>query len=72
MTMSREGHGVASLSLGFAEEDLTRKQLMPAEPDGFEIPVEIRLFRSSDCRNHAADELWTRVSSRGNDTVKWW
>ncbi|QRM31845.1 LysR family transcriptional regulator [Microvirga sp. VF16] len=63
MTMAREGHGIAWLPFGLAEEDLTRGRLVRAGPDSFDIPVEVRLFRSPDCRNHAADELWGRLST---------
>lgn len=65
MTMAREGHGIAWLPLGLAEEDVTRKRLVRAGPDSFDIPVEIRLFRSPDCRNHAADALWERILEQG-------
>ena len=58
LTMAREGHGVAWLPLTLAEEDLTRARLVRAGPERFDIPIEIRLFRSFDCRNHVADELW--------------
>jgi len=63
MTMAREGHGLAWLPLGLAEEDLARGRLVRAAPESLDIPVEIRLFRSPDCRNHAADELWERIGS---------
>jgi DNA-binding transcriptional LysR family regulator len=61
MTMAREGHGIAWLPLGLAEEDLARTRLVRAGPDSLDIPVEIRLFRSPDCRNHAADDLWSHL-----------
>jgi LysR family transcriptional regulator, hypochlorite-specific transcription factor HypT len=61
MTMAREGHGIAWLPLGLAEEDLARTRLVRAGSSSFDIPVEIRLFRSPDWRNHAADELWNRL-----------
>ena len=62
MTMAREGHGVAWLPQTLADEDLTRARLIRAGPKLFDVPVEIRLFRSLDCRNRAADELWRRLS----------
>ncbi|GJE41227.1 LysR family transcriptional regulator [Methylobacterium soli] len=62
MTMAREGHGVAWLPRTLAEEDLSRGRLVRAGPEQFDIPIEIRLFRSPDCRNHAADELWSHLS----------
>jgi DNA-binding transcriptional LysR family regulator len=69
MTMAREGHGVAWLPLGLAEEDLTRGRLVRAGPSSSDIPVEIRLFRSPDCRNHAADELWEHFCKQDSDIV---
>jgi LysR family transcriptional regulator, hypochlorite-specific transcription factor HypT len=69
MTMAREGHGIAWLPLGLVEEDLTRTRLVRAGPNSSDIPVEIRLFRSPDCRNHAADELWSRICKQGGDII---
>src|SRR5215212_1782481 len=63
LAMAREGHGIAWLPLTIAEEDLTCARLIRAGPNEFDIPVEIRLFRSPDCRNSAADELWTVLNS---------
>ena len=62
LAMAREGHGIAWLPLTIAEEDLTCARLVRAGPDQFDIPVEIRLFRSPDCHNYAADELWKHLS----------
>jgi len=64
LTMAREGHGLAWLPLGLAEDDLARGRLVKAGPDRLAIPVEVRLFRSPDCRNHAANELWERIGGR--------
>jgi LysR family transcriptional regulator, hypochlorite-specific transcription factor HypT len=69
MTMAREGHGIAWLPLGLVEEDLARTRLVRAGPNSSDIPVEIRLFRSPDCRNHAADELWGRICKQGSDVI---
>ncbi|KQP76561.1 LysR family transcriptional regulator [Methylobacterium sp. Leaf111] len=57
-TMAREGHGVAWLPQTVAAEDQARGQLVRAGPDACDVPIEIRLFRSPECRNHAADALW--------------
>ncbi|KQT84551.1 LysR family transcriptional regulator [Methylobacterium sp. Leaf465] len=57
-TMAREGHGVAWLPQTVAAEDQARGQLVRAGPEPFDVPIEIRLFRSPECRNHAADALW--------------
>jgi len=58
MTMAREGHGVAWLPLTLAREDIEQGRLVRAGGEQFDIPIEIRLFRSPDCRNDVADELW--------------
>ena len=63
MTMAREGHGVAWLPQTLARDDLEQGRLLRAGPERFDIPIEIRLFRSPDCRNHAADELWSAIAT---------
>lgn len=63
MTMAREGHGIAWLPSTLAEDEVSHRRLVRAGPDRFDIPVEIRLFRSPDCRNHKADELWAAVDA---------
>lgn len=68
MTMAREGHGMAWLPLTMAADDMSSGRLVRAARSEFDIPIEIRLFRSPDCRNRTADELWNRlskVSARG-------
>jgi DNA-binding transcriptional LysR family regulator len=62
MTMAREGHGLAWLPYTLAENELTDRRLVRAGPEQFDIPVEIRLFRSPDCRNRTADQLWDAVA----------
>jgi DNA-binding transcriptional LysR family regulator len=62
MTMAREGHGVAWLPQTLIEDDLARVRLVRAGPARADIPVEIRLVRSRDARNSAADELWTLLN----------
>jgi hypothetical protein len=47
-----------------AEDNLARDRLVRAAPESLDIPVEIRLFRSADCRNNAADKLWERVAGQ--------
>jgi DNA-binding transcriptional LysR family regulator len=64
LTMARDGHGIAWLPLTLAEEDLVRARLVRAGPERFDIPIEIRLFRSADCRNGAADELWASLQAQ--------
>ncbi len=59
MTMAREGHGVAWLPMTLADDDLKSGRLIRAGSDANDISVDIRLFRSPDCRSHAADQLWS-------------
>ncbi|TXM66804.1 LysR family transcriptional regulator [Methylobacterium sp. WL120] len=61
-TMAREGHGAAWLPQTVATDDQARGSLVRAGPEQFDVPIEIRLFRSLECRNHAADELWDYLS----------
>ncbi|KQU50649.1 LysR family transcriptional regulator [Bosea sp. Leaf344] len=58
-TLARDGHGVAWLPLTLAAEDLDCGRLVRAGSDHLDIPVEIRLFRSPDRLNEAAEDLWT-------------
>lgn len=61
-TMARDGHGVVWLPQTLTSEDQRRGQLVRAGPEQFDIPVEIRLFRSLETRNKAADELWDDIA----------
>lgn len=65
-TMAREGHGVAWLPRTLASDDLARGRLVRAGPEPFDVPIEIRLFRSATSRNPLADELWARLRDRGD------
>ncbi|WP_232631135.1 LysR family transcriptional regulator [Methylobacterium sp. Leaf118] len=60
-TMAREGHGVAWLPHSMVSDDETHGRLVRAGPAQFDIPVEIRLFRSLDHRSPAADALWSHL-----------
>ena len=62
MTMAREGEGVAWLPLTLADDDMKAGRLVRAGSGAFDIPVDIRLIRSPDCRNHSADQLWNLLT----------
>jgi DNA-binding transcriptional LysR family regulator len=62
MSMAREGHGVAWLPRTMIEDDLATARLVRAGPEGTDITVEIRLFRSIDTRSSAATDLWNLLS----------
>lgn len=61
LTMAREGQGVAWLPLTLAGEDLASGRLVRAGGAAFDIQIDIRLFRSPECRNHSADRLWASL-----------
>lgn len=61
MTMAREGQGVAWLPRTLVDDDLARDRLLRAGSKSFDIPIEIRLFRSSETRNRVADTLWNSL-----------
>lgn len=69
MTMAREGHGAAWLPQTLIEDELAHVRLVRAGPETVDIAVEIRLFRSCDARNPAADELWTLLSGEPNQRL---
>jgi DNA-binding transcriptional LysR family regulator len=62
MSMTREGHGLAWLPRTLIADDLAGARLVRAGPDQAAIMVEIRLFRSTEARSSAANELWTRLT----------
>lgn len=59
MTMAREGYGVAWLPLTMAGEEMARGRLVRAA-EGFDVPVEIRLFRPIGQPSAGADLLWEK------------
>lgn len=59
--MAREGQGVAWLPRGLVEDDVRAGRLIAAGAASLDVPIEIRLFRSPDCRNRAADALWDKL-----------
>jgi DNA-binding transcriptional LysR family regulator len=63
-TMARDGHGVAWLPLTLAADDLGRGRLVRAGSERFDIPVEIRLFRSAARLSEAAEDLWRGAGGR--------
>lgn len=62
LAMTREGRGAAWLPRTLAEEDLRQGKLVKAGKESLDIAIDIRLFRSSGCRNRAADALWRSLN----------
>ena len=62
LTMVRQGEGAAWLPLTLLRDDLAAGHLVRAGSHGLDINVDILLYRSPDCRNTAADSLWSRLS----------
>jgi DNA-binding transcriptional LysR family regulator len=67
--MARAGDGVAWLPQTLAKEDVEQCRLVRAGPEQLDIPIEIRLFRSPDCRNQTADELWHALAGQQHMAV---
>lgn len=65
LAMARQGQGAAWLPMTLAGEDVRQGRLVAAGWAGLDVPIDIRLFRSPDCRNRAADALWERLSAAG-------
>lgn len=63
LAMARDGKGVAWLPLSLVRDALRREELVRAGPEDFDVAIEIRLFRSPECRNRAADALWEKLAS---------
>lgn len=58
LTMACNGEGAAWLPLSLVEEEIAAGALARAGSPELDVAVEIRLFRSPDCRSKAADRLW--------------
>jgi DNA-binding transcriptional LysR family regulator len=64
LAMARDGRGAAWLPYALVEEDLRQGKLVRAGTAAIDVDIDIRLFRSPDCRNRAADTLWELLSHR--------
>lgn len=66
-TMSLDGRGVAWLPRTLIEEDLASGRLVKASPDNrFDIPTEIRLYRSTVPAGKAGEAFWEAVPKAGS------
>lgn len=61
MTMALDGRGVAWLPMSLAEPELAAGRLVRAGDSGWDVPVEIRLFRPRARQSQAAEAFWTRL-----------
>ena len=68
-TLARDGHGVAWLPLTLAAEDLDRGRLVRAGADRFDIPVDIRLFRSAGRLSEEAEIVWNGACCRDQERL---
>jgi LysR family transcriptional regulator, hypochlorite-specific transcription factor HypT len=66
LVMARDRRGAAWLPLTMVKDDLEARRLVKAADDTLHLAIDIRLFRSPDCRNRASDELWELLSRRGS------
>jgi len=66
-TMSLDGRGVAWLPWTLIEDDLASGRLVKASPDDrFDIPTEIRLYRSTVPAGKAGEDFWDAVPAAGS------
>ena len=66
-TMSLDGRGIAWLPRTLIEEDLASGRLVKASPDdGFDVPTEIRLYRSTVPAGKAGEAFWDAVLAAGS------
>jgi LysR family transcriptional regulator, hypochlorite-specific transcription factor HypT len=56
------GRGVAWSPLSLVEEDLANGRLVRAGDEGWDVPVEIRVFRPRSPLTPAAEKLWSMVA----------
>jgi DNA-binding transcriptional LysR family regulator len=61
--MAQDGRGIAWLPRSLIADDLARGTLVPAADDGWDIPVEIRLFRPRAKLTAAAEQFWSMVAA---------
>jgi len=64
MTMARQGSGVAWLPASLAQHDVAQGTLVPAADSGWEIAVDIRVFRPGARQSLAAEAFWSLFSSK--------
>jgi LysR family transcriptional regulator, hypochlorite-specific transcription factor HypT len=62
-TMALAGHGAAWIPLSLVDRDLKSGALVRAGGAGWDIPVEIRLFRPLALQSKTAEALWPLLSA---------
>ncbi|WP_188260164.1 LysR family transcriptional regulator [Azospirillum tabaci] len=62
-TLARDGRGVAWLPDSLIAEDLAQGRLVRAGGAGWEIPVEVRLYRPRARQSPAAEAFWALVAA---------
>lgn len=63
LAMAKDRKGMAWLPMTLVKEDLDQGRLVKAGDNTLDIEIDIRLFRSPDCRNRAADALWEALTA---------
>lgn len=63
--MTRARRGVAWLPVSLISEDLKRGVLVRAGDEGWDIPIEVRLYRPRARQSPKAEEFWALVKARG-------
>lgn len=63
-TMARNGSGVAWSPLSLVDDDLAAGILVRAGDETWDVPMDIRLYRSRPRQTGAAERFWTAVADR--------
>jgi DNA-binding transcriptional LysR family regulator len=66
--MSSEGRGAAWLPASHLEKEFADGSLVRAGDERWNIPVEVRLFRSRDTMPPISEELWSLLEGEEDDT----
>ena len=57
-TMALDGRGLAWLPETLVRDDLAAGRLVPAAGDGWNVPLEIRLYRDGAAAGKVAEAFW--------------
>ena len=64
-SMARDGRGMAWTPRSLAADDLAAGALVRAGDAGWDVPIEVHLFRPRSRQSQAAEAFWSRVARGG-------
>ncbi|WP_116091781.1 LysR substrate-binding domain-containing protein [Sphingomonas crusticola] len=69
MTMALDGRGVAWVPRSLVEPEIAAGRLVRAGDESWDVPLEIRLFRSRARQSAAAEAFWSGIAQRREDAA---